>query len=138
MIFNVLHDMKVLGNIGSSIESRLEELDASPRAVFAAMLVLEEVGTNIIKYAYRDIACKPEHSFSLAVTVIDRHLVMRFEDWGVPFDATQEVVIDETSLEESSIGGRGLLLVQRMCHDLRYSRERDGNVLEAEIDLDGL
>lgn len=129
-------DWKELGQAGSALQALLEERDATAKGSFVALLVLEEVGTNILKYAYADQSEAADcFGFTLHVQEENNLLRMRFEDQGQPFDPTQKANMEQASIEETAIGGRGLMLVQRMSTAMRYQRSEDGNLLEVDVDL---
>ncbi len=129
-------DWKELGHAGTALQAFLEERDATPKGAFVALLVLEEVGTNILKYAYTDQDEAADcFGFSLRLQMVDGLLRMRFEDHGQPFDPTQEARLERASIEETAIGGRGLMLVQRMSAAMRYQRSQGSNLLEVDVEL---
>jgi serine/threonine-protein kinase RsbW len=93
------------------------KIDTGP--AYRCQLVFEEVSVNIVKHAYRD---ERPHEILLTVAREPDAIVLRFEDDGIPFDPTRIPVVQSPAPPESSIGGRGLLLVGRMAHSLHYER----------------
>lgn len=90
-------------------------------------LVVEEVLTNVVKYAYNhrggeaEVACfmRPDGCFCLQLT-----------DWGPEFDPLKQAPPDTSApLEEREIGGLGIHLVRKMAHHLEYRREDGKNIL---------
>lgn len=129
---SVQPDLESLGRSGAALEAFLEALQLPPRGIFAALLTLEELGSNIIKYGAPQEA---PVGFQLSVQVQGRTLVLRFTDSGAVFDPTVESRVDISELERAPAGGRGLMLVQRLSKAMRYRRESGNNVLEVELDL---
>jgi anti-sigma regulatory factor (Ser/Thr protein kinase) len=90
-------------------------------------LVIEEVLTNLVKYAYKDrggeaeVACfpRPDGCFCLQLT-----------DWGAAFDPLKLPEPDTSApMEERQVGGLGIHLVKKMAHHLEYRREDGKNIL---------
>lgn len=95
----------------------------SARAVYAIELILEEVLSNQIKYAFADGAVEP---IGLSVNVTANRIELRFEDRGVAFDPLQAPAPPGArSIEEARVGGLGLGLVRQFSHLAHYQR-RDG------------
>lgn len=146
LLLEVPRDWQAYHHASQELQGFVHRLDLPPNVSFVALLVLEEVGTNILKYAYgqpppegadRDVGAS-DFGFRLRVTVLPDSLRMVFEDAGTPFDPTREAELEETSLEEASIGGRGLLLLQRMTRGMRYKHVGGRNVLEVDVPLAGV
>lgn len=91
-------------------------------------LVLEEAVMNIISYSY--VTGRGDLQLELHVEE-GEGLRLLLQDWGVAFDPTNPVSLDcSVSLEERSIGGLGLHLMQTLTDNMRYYRQYDSNLLE--------
>ena len=117
-----------------SMSEFLKRQSAGPQALYQAQLAAEEMGINIIKYAYDD---QLEHRITLRVDCQADRFCLQLLDDGRPFDVRQVPEPDrEQSLEERKPGGWGISLVRRLVRRLEYER-RDGiNVLTVEISRD--
>ena len=92
-------------------------------------LVLEELFTNIIFYAFDD---GKEHSIGLEMELLDEHtLQVRLKDDGKPFNLLEKTVDDlsNQSLEERKIGGLGIHFVKEMMDQVDYQRTEDKNIV---------
>jgi len=91
-------------------------------------LVVEEAVINIMLYAY------PKGGGSLTVELRqgDGHLLqLQLEDQGPPFNPLEPRELDLSApLEERSIGGLGVHLVQSLSDGMSYQRENGNNRLE--------
>jgi anti-sigma regulatory factor (Ser/Thr protein kinase) len=88
-----------------------------------AELCLDELVTNIIRYAWDDPAGR-EVAVRVERTAFE--LIVTLEDDGRPFDPRQAAPPPiPQSLDEAVPGGRGLMLVKAICQRLDYER-RDG------------
>lgn len=104
----------------------------SAAAVYAVELVLEEVLSNQIKYAFTEHAAT---ALSLSVDVQAGAIVIGFEDDGRAFDPLQAAApAPPTSIEQATVGGLGLVLVQRFATSARYERVGGRNRLTIAID----
>jgi serine/threonine-protein kinase RsbW len=110
----------------------LQQHSAGPRALHHAQLAAEEIGTNIIKYAFDD---QQEHRITLRVECLADGFRLQILDDGRPFDIRQIPEPDpEQSLEDRQPGGWGISLVRRLARRLDYERRDGVNVLTVEID----
>ena len=88
-----------------------------------AELCLDELVTNVIRYAWDDPA---GHEVAVRVARTPAELTVTVEDDGRPFDPRQAAPPPiPHSLDEAIPGGRGLMLVKAICPRLDYER-RDG------------
>lgn len=106
---------------------RVEILDLPPEALMKLELVLEELLTNVIHYAYPQgegemtLGCAVEDDCNVRVTIMD---------WGNPFDPLASKDPDlARNLDERQVGGLGIFLVRKMTDELHYERRGDCNVL---------
>ncbi|MYE11019.1 MAG: ATP-binding protein [Gammaproteobacteria bacterium] len=98
--------------------------------VFQIGLVVEELGINVVNYAYEDGA---EHEFSISVTSDDGSLTLEIVDGGQAFDPLEDAPEPDldASLEDRPIGGLGVYLVRTIMDELSYRREDGHNRLTA-------
>lgn len=105
----------------------LQQHDAGAQALYNSELVLEEVLTNAIKYAFQDGA---DHRIEVEITVSHDAVVMRFTDNGAPFDPTcPPVQARPATIQQAQIGGLGLTLIRCASRQLTYAREAGKNHL---------
>jgi serine/threonine-protein kinase RsbW len=91
-----------------------------------AELCLDELVTNVIRYAWADANNSDPHSVVIAVDRTASELEIAVEDDGRAFDPTTAALPSfPHSLDEATPGGRGLLLVRSIAPRLSYER-RDG------------
>ncbi|HRY34095.1 MAG TPA: ATP-binding protein [Bacteroidales bacterium] len=105
------------------LEKRLPDCN-----LFELNLVLEEIFTNIVFYAFKD---GEAHDILITIEQQDSALCIRVEDDGMPFDPTlREPPPDiDKPLEERDIGGLGIHLVRNLMQEVSYRREGDRNIL---------
>ena len=107
----------------------------SAQAVYAVELVLEEVLTNQIKYAFVGRVASP---VTLSVDVDAGDVVIGFEDDGLAFDPLQAAEPPwPESIQQAQVGGLGLVLVHRLAKSASYERLDERNRLTITIDRGG-
>ena len=110
-----------LGALGAWLESH----GIGTKTVDSAHLVFEEVVNNISRYGFED---GREHAIEVIGRVDDSELTLTFDDTGRPFDPrTQSASKQADSLEEATIGGRGIILVRAAARRLDYERTPSGH-----------
>ena len=90
-----------------------------------ACLVFEEVVTNVIRYAFPDSRAR---IIGAAAEIGGDDLTLSFDDDGRQFDPTVGPArTPAPSLTETSVGGRGLMLIHKAARKMDYERTSDGH-----------
>ena len=109
----------------SALGAWLESHRIGTKTVDNAHLVFEEIVNNISRYGFED---GREHAIEVIGRVNDSELTLTFDDTGRPFDPrTQSAAKVADSLEEATIGGRGIILVRAAARRLDYERTASGH-----------
>ena len=124
---SLVNDLKEIGAAAAKIDGFCEAREVSPQVAYAVNLSVDEILTNTIGYGYDDDS---QHRIGLTLRVEGETLIVVIVDDGRPFDSslTREPDVEAT-LEERSLGGLGLFLVQQMMDDVAYRRSDDRNVI---------
>lgn len=105
----------------------LAERGAPADLQYFANLVIEELATNCIKYAYGD---EKEHRIEVKLSVSPNSLVMTVSDDGHPFNPLEAPAPDMAlGPEDRPVGGLGLHLLRKMSDSMDYIREDGKNRL---------
>lgn len=109
------------------VEARLEAQPVSAKRKYAVRLAMDELLSNVIKYAYEDEA---PHQIGLTLEM-EEPFVLTIQDDGKPFDPLADAPppVLEGPVEDRPIGGLGLHILQSMGMRLEYRRENDCNIL---------
>ena len=103
-----------------SVQSFVTEHRVAPETAYAVDLVLDELISNIIKYAYDD---DEEHLITVQLLIEPTQICVQIEDDGHEFDPLQTPKPDTSvPIEEREIGGLGLYLVREMSQEMTYQR----------------
>lgn len=126
-------DLSVANNLADmeramdEADAFLQQREASPRMEYAVRLAMEELISNVIKYAFED-----DGFHSIAVRLrLGAPAMLTIEDEGRPFNPIEEApapVLDG-AVEDRPVGGLGLFMLKEMGMKLDYRRENNRNVL---------
>lgn len=116
-----------LNKLAEFIENFGEEHELSPKNIFELNLILDELITNIISYAYEDDS---DHAIELEINKEKDELKIQLIDDGKEFNPLEkeEVKLDE-DLDERKIGGLGIHIVKEKTDEIKYKRESNKNIL---------
>ncbi|MAT56621.1 MAG: serine/threonine protein kinase [Ignavibacteriae bacterium] len=116
-----------LNKLAEFIENFGEEHELSPKNIFELNLILDELITNIISYAYEDDS---DHIIELDINKEKDELKIQLIDDGKEFNPLEkeEVKLDE-DLDERKIGGLGIHIVKEKTDEIKYKRESNKNIL---------
>ena len=101
-------------------ERWLEAHEVSPKAMYLALVAIEELVTNCIHYGYDDAA---EHTIRIEFTLEDGVLTMEVTDDGHEFDPVNAPEPDFTlELEDRPVGGLGIHMLRKLADEMAYER----------------
>jgi anti-sigma regulatory factor (Ser/Thr protein kinase) len=97
------------------------------QSIFNVNLALDEVVTNIIRYAYNDNGLP--HPIVVRLTFEEGVLAARVEDDGRAFNPLEAPAPDiDAPIEERPIGGLGIHLARSVMDSVEYRRDDGRNV----------
>ena len=93
-----------------------------PELLYQIELVLEEIGTNIIKYGQDGEA---ETEIQITLTSDSKSLTLEIEDTGKAFDPFADAPPPdlESDIPDRPIGGLGVYIVRKLMDEASYRRE---------------
>lgn len=96
-----------------------------PKRIANASLVLDEMVTNIIRHAYKDME---RGDVVIGVTWLRDRLLVKMRDWGVEFDWNRVLNPDlKKYVEVKRKGGLGIMIIRKLTDDATYERLGDIN-----------
>jgi len=109
----------------------LEGQGVTGDALYAARLTLEELLTNVLKYA---LPQNQRTSFDVRIAVSDKEVEVFVRDAGPAFDPHQAKRPDmDCRTEDVQPGGLGLHMIRTMAALVDYKREQDHNLTRVVI-----
>ena len=114
-----------LGRIFAAVEELAEQEDWPPGLTFKVNLVLEELGINVINYAYDGGL----HYFDITLISESDRLTIEITDDGRPFNPLEDGRQPDlnASVEDRRIGGLGIYLARELTDNISYRRELSKN-----------
>ena len=118
-----------LEKIAQFIEGICEELGLDMEMQMNLNLVIEEMVTNVIFYAYpKDVEAEIE--LLVKSDNDDKQLTFVLSDHGKPFDPTTRETTDlSVNPAERDLGGMGIFIVKNIMDEVTYQRLEDKNLL---------
>lgn len=125
---SVKNDISELATIVSKLEDFVKSHLLDDLTLFNINLVVEEIFTNIVFYAYSD---EKEHLIDLRVSLDDNSIKIEIEDDGKEFNPlnTPEPEHIDKPLEDREVGGLGIHFVKTIMPNPVYKRRGNKNVL---------
>lgn len=122
------NNINELNNLINGLEKVSEKWDISLKPLFNINLVLEEIITNIIYYAYDD---EKEHIIVIKFWKEGSNINIKIVDDGKEFNLLKVPELDtkNISLEERDIGGLGIYFVRKLMDKVEYQRKNKKNIL---------
>ena len=125
----IKNQISELEKIAQFIEGICEELGLDMEMQMNLNLVIEEMVTNVIFYAYpKDVEAEIE--LLVKSDNDDKQLTFVLSDHGKPFDPTTRETTDwSVNPAERDLGGMGIFIVKNIMDEVTYQRLEDKNLL---------
>ncbi len=109
------------------VESCAAEHGLAADTVFGVHLCLEEAVSNVIRHGYDG---QPDHTLTVECALAGAdEVVFIIEDQAPPFDPVSGSIVEDepaaSPLDYLRPGGRGILLMRKFAHSLKYERLAD-------------
>lgn len=110
------------------INEQLEEMGCSMRIQTQVDIAIDELFSNICRYAYGEGVGHAKVSVNELPG--QNAVQITLEDSGIPFDPLAKEDPDVTlSLHERNVGGLGIFMVKKIMNDIQYEYRDGVNVL---------
>ena len=125
----IKNQISELEKIAQFIEGICEELGLDMEMQMNLNLVMEEMVSNVIFYAYpKDVEAEIE--LLVKSDNDDKQLTFVLSDHGKPFDPTTRETTDlSVNPAERDLGGMGIFIVKNIMDEVTYQRLEDKNLL---------
>lgn len=110
------------------VDERLEEMNCPVKAQMQIDIVIDELCSNVARYAYSDRTGK----VTVSVDTVDKPMKvwLTFTDEGVPYNPLAKEDPDITlSAEERKLGGLGIYMVKKMMDEFCYEYKDGKNIV---------
>ena len=130
--WRVPNDLTEMAKTANEVGKWLAGFPVPSRIPYSARLIVEEMGSNIVKYAYGDA---DPHTIRVQVFLAQEGVAVALEDDGKAFDPFEAPLPDVVALMgKPGEGGIGLALVRKMCRTVSYERRDGRNMVRLEIE----
>ena len=110
------------------VDGLLEEQDCPMKAQIQIDVAIDEIFSNIARYAYKGATGKA--TVRLEIEKQPRAAVITFIDHGVPYNPLKQKDPDITlDADERPIGGLGIFVVKKTMDDMTYEFTGGQNIL---------
>lgn len=103
--------------------SKIEGISDSQQTIYNIQLCAQEVCTNIVLHAYKDMAKGQIHCV-IRFEAQTKRLSLLFHDTGRTFDL---LTILTPNLDQGQVGGYGLFIVKQLMDEMTYRVSDTGN-----------
>lgn len=133
MIIEIENTLPELVRLQHAAEEFLGAAGVDDTVRFAVLLALEEIVSNIIRYAYDD---QRAHTIHLDFHRTPQSIDVEVTDDGRAFNPCAQAPVDtRLAPEERSIGGLGIFLTREMAQEMHYRRGSGTNHLTLRFSL---
>ncbi|MDZ7765754.1 MAG: ATP-binding protein [Melioribacteraceae bacterium] len=116
-----------LEKVAEFVELFGEEHGLDSKTSFELNLILDELVTNIINYAYDD---EDKHIIEIVLEKSNNTINIQTIDDGEEFNPLKKNEVNvKASLEDRKIGGLGIHIVKQKTDDISYERKEGRNIL---------
>lgn len=130
IVLQIRNELSEMTAVTEQVVNLIERYHLTKQQTHDIFLVIDEVLSNIINYAYDDDG---EHFIDIEIVVSKTLFRLVTQDDGFAFDMTDEQEVDTTSdLDDRAIGGLGVFFVKNIVDKMEYKREDGKNVLLLE------
>ena len=124
---SIENNIENLDKVAGFIEKFGDENGLSGKTVFELNLILDELVTNIVSYAYKD---EESHTIDITIRKRDNEIKIQVTDDGNEFNPLKKEEVNlDTPLEEKGIGGLGIHIVKQKTDEIFYERKDNKNIL---------
>lgn len=117
----------------SQFEAFCLQCDIPKECVNRALIILDELFSNCLKYGYRDESATGH--FTVKAKLQKTCMKLTVSNDGIAFNPIRHAVNPETDarLEDRPIGGLGLLLISQLSDAIHYRRVGNKNILNIQL-----
>ncbi len=130
---SIKNEVSELESLSATVARFLSDHGVPYRPTYAVNLAIDELVTNVMRYAYVD---DDTHMIDIELLIEDDQVILRIIDDGRPFDPRRGPALD-LHAEDREVGKLGLLLVLEMVDALKYRRADERNWVEIRVQLTG-
>jgi|WetSurMetagenome_2_1015567.scaffolds.fasta_scaffold340759_1 serine/threonine-protein kinase RsbW len=122
----IRNQLSEINRVNQMFEDLSKPWNLSLRIEAQLNLILDELLSNIIKYAYNDKDC---HDIEVNIEIKDKRIYIQVIDDGLEFDPLEVPEPDlNPNLEERQVGGLGIHIIKNLTQEFHYYRRGGQNI----------
>jgi anti-sigma regulatory factor (Ser/Thr protein kinase) len=126
--FKITNTVNELELLCAEINDLAQNGNFSEQLIFCLNVCMEEMLTNIIKYAYDD---EDKHEIEVRLEIANEIITLTIIDDGHEFNPLKaEIPNVDSDIKHREVGGIGIFLTCKMANKVIYTRKDDKNVLK--------
>ena len=126
--FKIKNTFTEIESLCIKINDLAQNNNFSDKIIFCLNICIEEMLTNIVKYAYDD---KNEHEIKVILEIVDKIITLTIVDDGHEFNPLEAEMPDVSSdIKHRQIGGIGIFLTLKMADKISYNRRNNKNFIK--------
>ncbi len=124
----IKNNVSELEKVSIFVEKIVSDFKISDKLIFNVNLVLEEIISNIIFYAFDD---ESNHEILIEAKLIDNDLQILIKDDGKAFNLLDAPVPTDLNagIDDRNIGGLGIHFAKTLMDNIDYKRENNKNII---------
>lgn len=130
----IKNQVSELDRVAQFVEEIGEELGLDMEMQMNLNLVMEEMVSNVIFYAYPE---NTDATIEIAAEYDGKTLTFLLSDDGREFDPTvkEDADVDTNPIDREGLGGMGIFIVKNIMNDVTYQRLEGKNLLTMKKDI---
>ncbi len=121
-------ELESIAQVTEFVEANLEEAGCGMKAVTQINIAVDEIVSNIARYAYAHE--KGNVTVSLRISEKTKSVLLTFTDSGKPYNPLEKDDPDVSlSAEERELGGLGIFMVKKSMDEMHYEYRDGKNIL---------
>lgn len=127
--FSYKAEIQSISSIRRDFESLIETWAIPKSELKQILLIVEELFSNIIRYAYED---DDQHFIDISISRDENNIRLVIMDDGIPFNPLEYKHSQLTDPASTDDGGMGLSLIKAFADSIEYIREEPRNCLNIQ------
>lgn len=121
-------ELESIAQVTEFVEANLEEAGCGMKAVTQINIAVDEIVSNIARYAYANE--KGNVTVSFRISEKTKSVLLTFTDRGKPYNPLEKDDPDVSlSAEERELGGLGIFMVKKSMDEMHYEYKDGKNIL---------
>jgi len=129
--FKIQNTFNEIELLCAEINDIAQDNNFSEQLIFCLNVCLEEMLTNIVKYAYED---EVKHEIEVRLEIKNKIITLKIIDDGPEFNPLEYKMPNiHSDIRHREIGGIGIFLTCKMSNKMTYKRKHNKNIINISL-----